>query len=268
MPSSKKLIVGAVVLLMLPLFAGSLSAKPDTTQQVVYENDFEKQVHPSAAATMLQEAQQLYRAWSKQRRPSDTRRITSAQEREARAAMANRTFRRAVNICQTIYSSYPKSDAAPEAVFLMSVMYEQTNMHDECIKTCRILLDEYSNARISSVVGNCHHFNTYRRLGDSLAAIGQHKEAVEAYIQSILSAESQGYQHSGLVHLLLYEPEYPIDKLRQELPKDFWSSLDKAVDDISLRIELSSPKRLVTKDEPVTLVPFPVRPFRVRNFMD
>ena len=97
------------------------------------------------ARLIFQKGKLLRDVWNKERFAARARRDDTPlmrEERKKHLPKAKKAFNQAVAAFKEVRASYPKSELAAEAVFYLSDLYEKSRMHEECIRTCKELLNK------------------------------------------------------------------------------------------------------------------------------
>jgi len=211
---------------------------------------------PAAVLLRLKLGKLLRDLWHEHRALAQRRKWEGdldATQLKYHARSAKVAFEEAVRTLAAIHRERPKSKAAPEALFYLGVLHEEAREHEACAEACRAILKRYPDAQIPAVVGKRIQFNVYGRLGGACAALGKRTEAVDAFVSSLLAAETPRYWQSGILRLLRYEPRFAAAEYRRRLPRKAQDALEKAKTEAGLLIKLSPAKIRVTPLEPIRL---------------
>ena len=163
----------------------------------------------------LREIHQLQTRLSKRRKGE---KLTEERIHEMKVyeSKAVDSFEVATGCFADVYQNYPETESAPVALWYLQTMYT----HQEplkCIELCHELLEHYPDAALPMIQGMRMHFNVYLTIASCHTKLGNRSEAIQAYVQSMLSAENDRCRTAGVKHLLDYEPRFALAERQKQL---------------------------------------------------
>lgn len=103
------------------------------------------------------------------------------------AQAARKCLAQATELLTAVHAALPEDPTAPKAISLLSCLAWDGRQWEQCIRWCKVLLEDYPEAKLPGIVGKRHQFYTYRQLGYAQAKLGHSSAASESFVRAILS---------------------------------------------------------------------------------